>query len=569
MNNEYNKQESTSTATLEKIRPELNLEKWSVWQPAKSKNAPKARTFQREITLVDGSKAIAKVKIGFTDEGVLTTEDQKTYYALVKHWEERGRDGNNPTSFSLQQLAKYLGKKWGTDVIDSLTKSLRRLRATPFTWENSYFDNSTKQTIELLEIVNILSELKIITRKKDGAVNKELGYFRFNDFILKNLQTNHTKPVFFDVVVNFKSEIAQLLYTHLDLILCDKMTYERRTKELFDDLGITGKAYDQRSNRKQKLKPALAELSGIPLSRGGIIASAAIEETQDKNDYKIVIQKSKQPGTKRTKLPATADPVKNTDTLESRGVVTEEPATPIFTPSPVSIEQQHGEDFLRYFNTVFFNAETVSHSRAKHRDLAVSLVAQYGFDLCKHIVDFAHTEAQKTKFKIATFGGITQYIDRAVADYEHRRKQQEQEAAHAAEMLHQQQLETAYEAYRATELKRYVKANYTREQYEALVTATKQELRNTIPLVAKWSDDALNETAHAKVQRTISQQIPFLTFEEFCQRSESSSEPLTLNPEAKLPDPPPLPPHSILQPVLTATHPETDSTPPAIPIRES
>src|SRR5205085_7106651 len=75
---------------LQKIRPELNLEKWPVWQPSKSKNAPRARTIRREVALADGSKVTAKVKIGFTDEGALTTEDQKTYYALIQHWEEHG-----------------------------------------------------------------------------------------------------------------------------------------------------------------------------------------------------------------------------------------------------------------------------------------------------------------------------------------------------------------------------------------------------------------------------------------------------------------------------------------------
>src|SRR5512135_807653 len=41
----------------------------------------------------------------------------------------------------------------------------------------------------------------------------------FHEQILRNLLANHTKPVHFDVVLSFQSEIAQILYTHLDLIL--------------------------------------------------------------------------------------------------------------------------------------------------------------------------------------------------------------------------------------------------------------------------------------------------------------------------------------------------------------
>lgn len=159
--------QTSVSPSLEKIRPELNLEKWSIWKPAKSQNAPKARILERKVTLPDGSKMTGKVKVGFTDEGELTTEDQKTYYALVKQWEDNGRS-DQYTSFSTRKLAKLLKKKWGTNVIEAVTKSLIRLRATPFTWENSYYDNSTEETVELLETFNILSELKIVRRKKTG-----------------------------------------------------------------------------------------------------------------------------------------------------------------------------------------------------------------------------------------------------------------------------------------------------------------------------------------------------------------------------------------------------------------
>ena len=83
--------------TLEKIRPELNLEKWPVWQPAKSKNQPVERIIEREISLPGGNRLSARVEIGFTNRGDLTTEDQRTYYALVQQWEESVRPENSPS----------------------------------------------------------------------------------------------------------------------------------------------------------------------------------------------------------------------------------------------------------------------------------------------------------------------------------------------------------------------------------------------------------------------------------------------------------------------------------------
>src|SRR5205085_10761147 len=172
------------------------------------------------------------------------------------------------------------------------TESLFRLRGVLITWTNSYYDASTKETVEVLDTFNILSELKIIKRKKDGIVNREVGYFRFNDFILKNLLANHTKPVLLETVLGFKSEIAQILYTYLDLILADKTFYERRTRELFEDLNLQGKAYRNLSDRKRTLERALKELLSAPLTTGRI-AAITLEPTKDKKDYKLVVRKGK------------------------------------------------------------------------------------------------------------------------------------------------------------------------------------------------------------------------------------------------------------------------------------
>ena len=73
-----------------KIRPDLNLEKWTLWHPAKSKSQPRAKTLRRVFDLPDGSRVTAEVEVGFTNKGVLTTEDQRTFYALLKLWEDKG-----------------------------------------------------------------------------------------------------------------------------------------------------------------------------------------------------------------------------------------------------------------------------------------------------------------------------------------------------------------------------------------------------------------------------------------------------------------------------------------------
>src|SRR5215831_17723152 len=271
-------QQPTKTS-VEKIRPDLNLEKWSIWQPSKSKTKPRARIFRREIVLPDGRKVSAEVEVGFTQKGMLTTEDQKTFYALIKIWEEKGKP-TEQTFYSSRGLARILKKGWGTNVIESTGQSLLRLRMTPLIWRNSYHDSARKDVIEELDPFNILSDLKVIRRKSDGHVTQEYGYFKFNDFILANLLNHYTKPLLLDVVLGFKSELAQILYTHLDLIMARRDHYERRTKELFEDLGLDGESYKHASKRKQALLNALKELKGVRLTTG-VITTATLERTKD------------------------------------------------------------------------------------------------------------------------------------------------------------------------------------------------------------------------------------------------------------------------------------------------
>jgi len=325
---------------LTEIRPDLNIEKWSIWQPSKSKNPPSVRVFDRKVTLRDGSKVTAQVEVGFTDKGTITTEDQKTYYALVEYWEKESRSPDL-TLFSLRELARFLQKKWGTNVIASLTQSLTRLRVTPIIWRNSYYDCVTGDRIKILTPFTILSSLKIVERENDGVVNQARGFFRFDEHILSSLTNNHSKPLRLDVVLSFKGEIAQILYTYLDLIMADKTHYERRTHGLFSDLGLKGKRYVYPSIRRQILQPVVEELKGVPLSTG-VLTTAIIEETSDGKDYKVVFRKSRQrrKPAKIEPLPPDSEPSLSelAQELHNRGVS---------QPIAIELAQNHPEDHIR------------------------------------------------------------------------------------------------------------------------------------------------------------------------------------------------------------------------------
>lgn len=399
------KKEQPQTPSLPaKIRPERNIEKWSIWQPANARTAAKARTIERKITLPDGTSIVARLRIKPTvDDGNLTTADQRVYYALVKLWEEKGRC--DPfTSFSLRRLLRILKRKWNAQNKDLLIASLLRLRGTLFVWEEAFTDGASKRRLELLDTFNILSDLKIARHRSDGHVTTEVGYFRFHEAIIKNLLADHTKPVLFDVVLSFKNDISQIIYIHLDLVLSDKTSYERRTRELFEDLGLEGKAYNNLSDRKRILDRALKELQGKPLTTG-TITTAKLEPTKDGGDFKLVVRKGK-----------------------AKAEVTLPLSNVIPLPLPAAEPPSEAGELVRHFHKVFHGAGE-SYPTAKALDQAMTLIARHGAEKARHIIEVARREAQKTGHKIATFGGIMQYETAALADFEQKRHDRERQRA--------------------------------------------------------------------------------------------------------------------------------------------
>jgi hypothetical protein len=298
---------------------------------------------------------------------------------------------------------------------------------TGFTWDKTYEDGATKTRLKLQEIFHILDSLKTIYRERDGHVTTEAGYFRFHEAILKNLQVKYTKPVLFDVVLSFKSEIAQMIYTHVDLVLSDKATYKRRTRELFDDLGLIGKEYAKLSVRARRLEPALRELHGKPLTTG-MITRAVLEKTKDGEDWNLIISK----GRAGAAFPAEPEVIPFA-------------ATRTATPD--------AEELVRYFHLVFHSTSDCPPTW-KALDQTTALIARVGMEKARHIVDFAHGEARATKFKVAAFGAILQYESRALQDFEkskqRRARQPEQgrdSKAKQAVTDHEQAIDAAVTSY--------------------------------------------------------------------------------------------------------------------------
>ena len=459
---------------VEKIRSELNIEKWpAIWQPAKSKNRPALRTMEREMTADDGSRVVSRVEVGFTQLGTLTTEEQKLLYVLIKLWEDGGKP-DAQVFFSTRALARMLKKKgWGTNVIDSLTKSLRKLRTIPVEWINSYFDQTERGAVVVdRRPFTILGDLRIVERRQDGAVNSSLGYFKFDDHILSNLLHNYTKPVCIEEFFKLKSEIAQLVYSHVDLMLADKTKYERRTQELFNDLGLKNSEYQHMYERKRALERALAELQGIRLSTG-ILRTVLIEKTKDGKDYKVVFQKNVRIELDSAPVDAMIKP-----TAEIQNVIINNYTKP---KNPI-VEQ--AETAVRFFPKTIHGLDNCQ-PLSKETSQALALVTQHGLENTKHIIEYAVRKAAETNFSMQHFGAVLSYASRAIAEMDHRRS--EPVTAKQARVI-----QPPIDQIRQKGEQRL--SVLTAEQYGVRAERTKAELISQNPFLARtWKDGGSHE----------------------------------------------------------------------------
>jgi len=313
-----NKKEKNGVGHLladKKIREELNVAKWNIWLPSHSPLVKNSEiVFERSIWT---DKGMLQCKLTVKKSGketLLTTKDQKVFLVLQEIVLEKIKQCLFEMGYtrekllnlevfevktSLTEILKRLGLKPIAENYKFLKRSLMRLRGTLFVWENAFYSGKDKEYYTLLDTFNLLVKLKIGKSKKEGKKANEdkdkfVTIFALNPYIFRNLVLNHTKPTLIDVVLSFKSEIAQKLYTILDLILANKNfdeVYERKTEHLFFiDLKLNNKTYNYPSERKRVLEKAIKELNGKPLSNGGFL-EVGLEACNFVSDYKFIARK--------------------------------------------------------------------------------------------------------------------------------------------------------------------------------------------------------------------------------------------------------------------------------------
>ncbi|MBI1829798.1 MAG: hypothetical protein HYR87_10075 [Thaumarchaeota archaeon] len=402
------------------VRPELNLEKWpGMWQPAKSSSKMNEIILERKRS--DG--LISKIEITANSKyGAMTTETQKVMYALYKISEENGHPRR--ISFSRRKIAKKLGRQWGRGIAETINDALYQLRSTFFVLKDAFYDASSKKLVSVIKTFTILSDLGMTDEEIDGHVTKEACYCEFNEYIYNNLVHNYVKPLLLETFLEFGDDgIAQLLYSHFDLMLSKSDEYRRPTKEIFcGELKSLGEEYKYVSRRKRAIERIKPKLDGKRLSSGGVL-KISLEKSLKGNDYDLVAKKIEKKETKPFSYDnETVEEYRNITQADRKRIEKLAKSIPE-TKKEKNLVDKHLEsegaarELVQHFHKRLFHLENVKVS-PKELHQAKELIKEYGFNVSKYIIDYANNQATETNYKIGQFGAILEYAGRGAAQYE-------------------------------------------------------------------------------------------------------------------------------------------------------
>ena len=442
------------------VRRELNFDFGQLFYPQERRKLFDIRYLSSEITDHEGNKQTVKaiVKPDAT-LGTLNTFDERTFYVLFEIWEEHDR--SRECYFSEREIARKLKIKWGRDTAKAINDSLNRLRGVFIEWEGSFYDASKKRFITIKNPFTILSHLKVVSTK-DEHFRAQIAEFSFDKRVVENFNCNYCRPVKFDIVLSFRSPLAQSLYNLLDRKLYGTTTYHRTTKGLLiNDLGLIGSSYQRKANRVQYLKRIKDEILGIQTGYDEIIEHFEID-TSGKGDAILRVRRSKGKGSKieeKTKSKKTVSKEneaskKQPQTKKGSKINENASESPQLsqngsTPSQNNQSAQNGSQELSkaeraviYFHKIF-HKQSNPHIELASVKKAQGLLNEYGSEKVKYFINFAYEQSQKTGYKPNTFQAIMSYINPALGAYEEHKL-----VLHRAEVSRQEAIDNRREKQR-------------------------------------------------------------------------------------------------------------------------
>lgn len=398
------------------VRKELNFDFGQFFYPQEKRKIFETRYFCSEIEARSGNKKLVEaIVLPHPRLGTLTTFDERVFYVLIEMWSQQGKPAK--TYFSEREIVRRLGIKWGNNTAKAVDNALYRLKGIIIEWKGSFFSKKEQQHITIKNPFNILSHLEILSTK-DRHISRQLGTFTFNERVIENLDSLHSRPLHLDTVLSFKSPLAQALYIHVDRLLYYSNRYHRKTsKLLLEDLQLLGKRYRYPSNRRDKLIKIKAEILGKPTSgkEPYFIDDFTLEKGTD--DYILHVGRT---GNCRRKNGKTiAIPAVRRD-LNPSATNNQPQRSPAISEAHQLVELFH--------QTYGRSAGTQLKSDLK---TATQIIAEYGNQQAINLVRQSKMKTQKTNYNPQSLRGIESLLRELHQEQQQRKQRQEKEIQEA------------------------------------------------------------------------------------------------------------------------------------------
>lgn len=252
----------------------------------------KGRTFQKDNILITPYITIGRYPDIPRNYGILTVSHYKVFLVMVKLWNKQGRPINDGVGFSLYRIAKELGISNSGRNFKLIRRWLQELNAIPLVWSFSFFelnDQGKKKRIEQHDFsFHIVDNVFLRNERED---QNSIGGFVFSKPILKNLIGGYVKPVLLDQVLSIKTELALLIYQHIDGYMAYNDSFSIPLKSLCYAFGLSESGIRKEYDRKKLFFKPIEELKGVGLSCGMVITDATI--TRRGAEYWLTVKKGK------------------------------------------------------------------------------------------------------------------------------------------------------------------------------------------------------------------------------------------------------------------------------------
>src|SRR3954454_1483532 len=373
----------TTARTLERLREEITILRIEgtlfCFDPKEAKRRRGIVTNMLRDS--DGTERPVSVHIhpDFGQPSVLAYKIAQTIFLKMT---EAGDPYPNAIAFTQRELARLVGRTWGTSVSQQLYHAMMQLQNTRIIC--SVHNKETKEYFEVS--FNFL--VTTMFSSKDKAINECV--VQVHDAIVASLNRNHAIWLNYDRLRTLNT-LGMVLYKRLFFHLSN--TYQTNTQrstfkfeKAYEDICCEWLGGLKPEKYKSRIEKQLGRyLESV--KETGLIKRYEIATLARGQGYKIVFYPGDAFYQDYIDFYVRSPREKRADTLPSSN------------PQPLQL--------VAYFHQLMGHKH--NNYTAKEREQAAEVVKRFGFDRSKQFVEYVATEAAKTNYKMKFFGALLDY----------------------------------------------------------------------------------------------------------------------------------------------------------------